>query len=112
MKKLLIFCLLIGLSFGCNLKRGNQKLFDEIYQNRAQIGDAIETVIELFGRPQSVTKSKSKKGGDETKVYVFYAMKSKVKLYNTAKSDAESLSIIVTVIKGKVTKIEKVKSVY
>jgi len=112
MKKLFIILLLMTVSFGCRLKQGNQKLFDEIYQNRAQIGDAIETVIELFGRPQSVTKSKSKKGGDEIKKYVFYAMKSKVKLYNTAKSDAESLSIIVTVENGKVTKIEKVKSVY
>lgn len=100
--------LAIFLFSACNVSHGNQKIFNEVYANRAMIGSTVVELIELFGQPSTVSTVKSKKGGEaDSKTYIWNATKAKTGLL---KGKAKTVSIICTVHDGKVTDIQKLNS--
>ena len=109
MKKLFLFITiaLCLLATSCTISQGNQKILNDAYTNRVEIGQTITDVIGLIGKATSVLSNKSKRGGEAIKTYTWTAIKGKSKLYS---AKAKSVSLIVKVKAGKVIDIQKIES--
>lgn len=111
MKKFLFLVLIVSVLFtSCSIKKGNQDLFDDAVKNRVQIGQTIADVIGLLGQANAVI-TRSKKGGEAAKVYSWTASKGKSHLMGIG-LDAKTTTITVTVVKGKVVKVDKTNAKY